>query len=257
MRSAIVLVSFGSANLEGLKNSIFLLEKEIYGNFNNVTVVKAFTSNKIINILKEKHDIYVKRLDQCLFDLANDQYEEVIIQPLNIMEEALNKDIQKIIEEYRYCFKRIAMSNSILAGKGDNLKKSCDRLAKSILDRNSNLPILLVGHGSKINSNECYSLLRSSFEEISGRRTFLATLEGNDTLIKAIEEMNKEKVTDIVLQSLFLIQGRHLTNDILGVENSWINILKDLGFNIIIKNKALLQYESVRKIYVNDLKSLF
>lgn len=256
MRSAIVLVSFGSANLEGLKNSIFLLEKEISNNFNNVTVVTAFTSNKIINILKEKHDIYVKRLEQCLFDLANDQYEEVIIQPLNIMEEALNKDIQKIIKEYSYSFKRMSMSNSILAGVGDNLKKSCDKLAESILDINYNLPILLVGHGSKINSNECYHFLRQSFEDISGRKTFIATLEGDNTLTKAIEDMNKEKITDVVLQPLFLIQGRHLTNDILGVENSWMNILEDMGFNITIENKALLQYESVRKIYIDNMRTL-
>lgn len=257
MRSAIVLVSFGSANLEGLKNSIFLLEEEVRESFNNVTVVKAFTSNKIINLLKEKHDIYIKRLDQCLFDLANDQYEQVIIQPINIMQEGYNREIEEIIYEYSYSFKRITMANSILSGEGDDQKKRCIKLVESILDKNSKLPILLVGHGSKTNSNKCYHLLRESFRDISGRKTFIATLEGDITLNQAIEEMNKENIRDILIQPLFLIQGRHLKKDLFGLENSWMNILEKLGFNITIVNKSLLQYDSVRKIYVNDLKSLF
>lgn len=257
MGRAIVLVGFGSANLEGIKNSIYLLEEEIRDNFQNVTVVIAFTSKKIINLLKEKHDIYIKRLDQCLFDLANDQYEEVIIQPLNIMDEMYNGEIKKIVTEYSYSFKRIVIANSILSGTGDSLKERCNVLAESVLDKRSTLPILLVGHGSKINSNECYHVLRDSFEEISGRKTYIATLEGDVTLNGAIEEMSKDNIRGIVIQPLFLTKGKHLTKDILGEENSWISILESLEFNVNTMNKALLQYKSVRKIYVKDLKSLF
>ena len=44
MSKAIVLVAFGSANLEGIKNSIGLLEKDFNKEFSdNYTIVKAFT----------------------------------------------------------------------------------------------------------------------------------------------------------------------------------------------------------------------
>jgi len=256
MRKAIVLVSFGSTNIEGLKNTIHLLEKDIKESFDDTTVISVFSSNKIITILKERYNIYVKKLNKCLFDLASDQYEEVIIQPLNIMEEALNKDIENIIDEYRYSFKRIVMAKSILSGSGEVLKERCSILAESILDKSSKLPILLIGHGSKTNPNHCYDVLRSVFQQKSGRNTFMATLEGNITLTNVIDEMKKDDIKDIVLQPLFLIKGKHLMNDIFGCEDSWINILEREGFNVIAKEKALLQYKTVRNIYVNDLKSL-
>lgn len=257
MRKAIVLVSFGSANLEGLKNTIYLLEDEIRRHFTSATVVTVFSSNMIISLLKERHNTYVKRLDKCLFDLANDLYEEVIIQPLNIMEEALNIEIQKVINEYSYSFKRIVMANSILSGTEDYLRERCNLIARSILDEDSRSPILLVGHGSKTYSNKCYHILKESFQQISGRKIFIATLEGENTLNKAIGEMNKNSVKDIVIQPLFLIKGKHLDRDIFGERDSWLSILGELGFNIDIVNKALLQYESIRNIYLNDLKSLF
>lgn len=51
MSKAIVLVAFGSANLEGIKQSIGLLEQDLNEYFNGeYTVLKAFTSNKIIEL---------------------------------------------------------------------------------------------------------------------------------------------------------------------------------------------------------------
>ena len=56
MSKAIVLVAFGSTNLEGIKKSIGLLEKDLNNYFGKeYTIFKAFTSNKIIELLKEKN----------------------------------------------------------------------------------------------------------------------------------------------------------------------------------------------------------
>ena len=49
MSKAIVLVAFGSANLDGIKQSIGLLEQDLNEYFaGEYTVLKAFTSNKIM-----------------------------------------------------------------------------------------------------------------------------------------------------------------------------------------------------------------
>ena len=54
MSKAIVLVAFGSVNLEGIKQSIGLLEDDLNEYFaGEYTVFKAFTSNKIIKLLKD------------------------------------------------------------------------------------------------------------------------------------------------------------------------------------------------------------
>ena len=80
MSKAIVLVAFGSANLDGIKKSIGLLEKDLDSYFGEeYTTFKAFTSNKIIDLLKEMYDYVVPHLSKVLFNLVNQGYEEVII----------------------------------------------------------------------------------------------------------------------------------------------------------------------------------
>ena len=70
MSKAIVLVAFGSANLDGIKKSIGLLEKDLDSCFREeYTIFKAFTSNRIIDLLKERHDYVVPHLSKLLFIL--------------------------------------------------------------------------------------------------------------------------------------------------------------------------------------------
>ena len=75
---AIILVAFGSASLQGIRDSIELLEEDLREEFNNeYTIFKAFTSKKVISLLKERHNYVIPYLSELLFNLANDGYEEV------------------------------------------------------------------------------------------------------------------------------------------------------------------------------------
>ena len=116
MSKAIVLVAFGSANLDGIKQSIGLLEQDLNEYFaGEYTVLKAFTSNKIIELLKERHDYVIPHLSKALFNLVNQGYEEVIIQPLHIMSTSDIKRIEEVVDEYKYSMKRIVICNTLFS----------------------------------------------------------------------------------------------------------------------------------------------
>ena len=156
MSKAIVLTAFGSADLDAIKKSIGLLEKDLNNYFSKeYTVVKSFTSNKIIELLKERHDYVVPHLSKVLFNLVNQGYEEVIIQPLHIMSGRDKKLIEEIVDEYKYSVKKLVISKSLF-NDDDKSNKESYEIGNIICENIGNNDILLVGHGSKRSSNKLY-----------------------------------------------------------------------------------------------------
>ena len=117
---AIILVAFGSASLQGIRDSIELLEEDLREEFNNeYTIFKAFTSKKVISLLKERHNYVIPYLSELLFNLANDGYEEVNIVPLHMMKGKGYQGLVDIRNEYSYSFKKLRLLDTLLGSEED------------------------------------------------------------------------------------------------------------------------------------------
>lgn len=249
MSKAIILVAFGSANLDGIKKSIGLLENDLNKYFGNeYTIFKAFTSNKIIKLLKEKHNYNIPYLTTLLFNLVNQGFTELVVQPLHIMTNNDSITINKIVEEYKYSMSKIIISNSLFNYIEENPKEGQE--IAEIIYENSDDNILLIGHGSKNQSNKLYYRIREAMREVSNKNVYMATLEGEYTIDNVIEQLKQDNIKNITLKLLFIIPGKHVINDILNGENSWINEIKSMGININISNYSLLQYKGIREKYI-------
>ena len=256
MSKAIVLVAFGSANLDGIKNSIGLLEKDFNKEFSdNYTIVKAFTSNKVIELLKERHDYVVPHLSKAIFNLINHGYEDIIIQPLHVMSGTDQKQIQEIVDEYQYSLESLLICKVLFDSTGSTVERS-DEIAKIISRDTENENILLVGHGSNINSNELYDTIEESVKKISNKNVYMATLEGERTIDKAIKNIINDEIDSLVIKPLFMIPGKHVISDIVDGDESIVNKLGKNNIKAIMKEDSLLQYEDIRQIFVRNIKDL-
>lgn len=257
MSKAIVLVAFGSTNLEGIKKSIGLLEKDLNNYFGKeYTIFKAFTSNKIIELLKERHNYIVLHLNKVLFNLVNQGYEEVIIQPLHIMSGRDKRQIEEIVNEYKYSMEKLIISKALFNDEGDNLSKEVYEVGSIISENISDDNILLVGHGSKTSSNKLYDLIEESVRKITHKKVYMATLEGEKTIDNTIEMLIKDKVNNLIIKPLFIIPGKHVVSDISIGDKSWIEMLKEKNINATIKESSLLQYEKIRKLYISNINEV-
>lgn len=255
MSKAIILVAFGSANLEGIKKSIGLLESDLnkaYGD--EYTVLKAFTSNKIIDLLKERHDYVIPHLSKALFNLVNHGYEEVIIQPLHIMSSNDINQIREISKEYKYSMKKLVISKALFTDDKEKLVEESYEIANIICEKLDNSDVLLVGHGSKRSSNELYDVIEETVREVCGKKVYMAILEGEKNIDTVIEELEKDNVKNIVLKSLFIIPGKHVINDISCGKDSWIEKIQSKGINVSMEESCLLQYDKIRNLYINNIK---
>ena len=256
MSKAIVLTGFGSADLDGIKKSIGLLEKDLNNYFGKeYTVIKSFTSNKIIDLLKERHDYVVPHLSKVLFNLVNQGYEEVIIQPLHIMSGRDKKQIEEIVDEYKYSVKKLVISKSLFTDDG-KLNKESYEIGNIICENIGNNDILLVGHGSKISSNKLYDVIEDVVRDITNKKVYMATLEGEKTIEVVIENLINDKVKNLIVKPLFIIPGKHVISDISTGDGSWMNILREKNINVTINENSLLQYEGIRKLYIKNINNV-
>lgn len=257
MSKAIVLVAFGSANLEGIKKSIGLLEKDLEKCFGeDYTIFKAFTSNKVIDLLKERYDYVVPHLSKVLFNLVNKGYEEVIIQPLHIMSGRDKNQIEETVNEYKYSMKKLVISKSLFTEEEENLNKESYEVGRIISENIGNNDILLVGHGSKRSSNKLYDVIEEAVRNITDKRVYMATLEGEKTIDTVIEKLVRDKVNNLIVKPLFIIPGKHVVSDISIGEGSWIEMLRERNINITINEDSLLQYEKIRKLYIRNINEV-
>ena len=256
MGKAIVIVTFGTTNLDGLK-VIEDYEKEIREYFNGkYKVCKAFTSSSISNVLFNKHGKVVPRLEEVLFNLSNDRYSEVYIQPLHIIEGSEYSSILKTIKEYNYSFSKLTLGKVIMGNKENELVEGCNLIVDSMeseLDKNQN--IVLVGHGSKTIDTESYKYLKNVFIERGYKNVFLGTLEGDNKKDDILKELRINEVEEVCMAPILMLPGNHIVRDIFGEKGSWECLFKENKIKVSSVKKSLLEYPMIKDYYINLINS--
>lgn len=255
MSKAIIVVSFGTANLEGLQE-LESFEQEIRESVNGkYHVCKAFTSSILSNILLNKYGKVVPRLEEVLFNLSNDRYKEVYIQPLHVIEGIEYSNIEKTIKEYDYSFSKVTLGNVLMSNKDVQLKESCELIVSAMEDnllKTDN--IVLVGHGSKTIDTDAYNTLKDVLIEHGYKNVYIGTLEGEIKKENVISELLKDNIKNITLAPVLMLPGNHIKKDIFGESNSWRSTMKEKNINVTSCKRALLEYKEIREYYINKIK---
>ena len=181
-------------------------------------------------------------------------FEEVIIQPIYMMDGCENLKLREIVSLYESYFSKLIIKGIYLVKRKTLIRKLINETAhiiKKYSEKYSN--ILIAGHGSKVNDSSIYNEIKKEAERISKVRIYTATLEGKNSLEKAIDKMKKNKVKNILIIPIFLMKGRHIIMDISEGENSWKSILESEGLRVECLMNSLLQYNEIRNLYIEML----
>lgn len=253
---AVIIVSFGTANLEALK---FLenFENEVRSSLNEkYYVCKAFTSSALTNVLLNKYGKIVPRLEEVLFKLGNEGYKEVYIRPLHIIEGSEFAVVKNIIKEYNYSFSKITLGKPIMGKDEKDLLEGCNLIAESMekkLDKDKS--IVLVGHGSKTIDTESYDRLKDTFNKKGFRNVYMGTLEGEIRKEDILKELLKDNIKEVLISPILMLPGNHIKKDILGDKNSWKALFEENNIKVNYVEKSLLEYDEIRKFYIDKINS--
>lgn len=276
MKKAILIVSFGSSNLDAYKlieefiNNIKLsLREEIF-------IQCVFTSNILIKRIKEKNNIDVLNINEALNKLSNEGYEEVVLQPLHMIDGKDCDSLREVVELNKCKFNKMNLNQTLLINKGRNTRESALNIVNAIkINVEKEKYVVLVGHGSnrcsdnccytsnngkkcistasKSCNDDCYLEIEKAFESIGYNKVIIGTLEGNRRKELILKELKNKKINEVEILPLLVLPGNHVIKDIKG-ENSWESLFDENNIRVKVKLKSLLEYKEIQKLYIDMLK---
>lgn len=254
-KPVLLVVSFGTS-YDNREHSIGALEKALQDAYPDYEVRRAFTSQIIIDILKERDKIEIDNVKQAMDRLVADGVKNVVIQPTHVMSGFEYNDVADEIKPYIEKFESVKFGKPLLSTTAD-----FEAVAKILVDsaKNENVDgtgFVFVGHGTEHSSNSVYTKLQDTLEDMGAANFFIGTVEAEPDFEAVVKALKKnEGIKKLYIAPLMVVAGDHAENDICGDEDdSWKKMLEAEGYEVVPVLKGLGQYEDIQKIYVDHAK---
>ena len=257
MKTAILIVSFGSSNKQAVESTIIKLKEEIKSIFPSYCVKDVFASKIIVKLCKEKYNTIIQNPKEALKELSENGYEEVIILPFYMTESESIKELSedKINSELEKKFKRIIMCEPLIRYDRKTNKFIGEDFIEVLTDMSlGKEEIIYMAHGSKNGDNLVYEAVQSRLLKQNMKNVNICLLEGRPTIEELIPRLIKKQIKRIELCPMMLMGGKHVNVDLISDnKHSWKYILEKMNIEVSTSNKGLAENKSIRKLFIKRL----
>lgn len=262
-KKALLVVSFGTTDAEGRKNSIESVENTLREAFPDRQFYRAWTSGMIISILSKRGE-HVDSLEEAILRMKEDGIEDVLVQPTHVLPGLEYEKISKAFGVHEAPdensslpngFRKVHIGRPLISAEGD-IKELTSVLLKTFPLPEENELLIFVGHGTKHKANEIYGQMEDAFHKEGSDNIIFVTLEGHgsSSILERIRSFDPQK---ICLVPFLFVCGEHARNDIGGEEaDSLISLLKQEGYDTHVVMKGLGEYPLVQRIYVDHARQI-
>lgn len=253
--TAILAVSFGTSYNDSRDVTIGAIEKAIAGAFPEYEVRRAFTSQIIIDILRERDSLEIDNVQQALDRAAADGIKELIVQPTHLMNGLEYQDIVETLADYADRFDKILLAAPLLTSDAD-FKAVIQAIAKDTASYDDgDTAICFMGHGTEAKANAVYDKMQEMLVQAGYENYYIGTVEAVPTLDDVVRMLKEKPYKKALLQPLMVVAGDHANNDMAGEEeDSWKTILENEGYEVACVLKGLGQIEAIQDIYVEHIR---
>ncbi len=246
---AIVIVSFGSSNLDAIHNTIDVLKLELSNKFKDYLVTVAYTSNIIKNRLLTMNIKALSPIER-LHQLLELSFKEVIILPTHIVGGLEYSKILDCINQFSTKFDSIKICTPLL-----NVQ-DISNIANIILNEfktSTDTFTILVGHGNGTSADIIYTLLNQEISSSGINNIYISTIMGNPNIKDALTMVKEYNPKQIVLVPFLYVCGSHVARDI---STKWKDYFQLNGFTTKCILKGLGEYPTFRNLYIKKINRL-
>lgn len=254
-KPAVLVVSFGTSYNDTREATIGAVEKKIEEKFPDYDVRRAFTSQTIIDKLKERDNIEIDNVDTAMQKLVGDNVKELIVQPTHVMNGFEYEEMLNAVKPYEDKFTKLSIGQPLLTSDEDYNKVVEALAAETPQLADNGTAVIFVGHGTEHYANATYAALDYRFKALGYTNAFIGTVEGYPDLEKVKADVNALGGNKVVLAPLMIVAGDHATNDICGEEEgSWATEFKKEGYSVECLKKGLGEYEGIRELFAEHVQ---
>ncbi len=252
--TAILVVSFGTSYNDSREKTIGAVENAIAKAYPQYEVRRAFTSQIIIDKLKERDNLSIDNVQEALDRAVADGIKTLIVQPTHLMDGYEYNDLKEELTNYEGRFDAIKLGAPLLTSDED-FDKVIDAITKDTESFNDGKTLVaFMGHGTEADSNEVYEKLNTKLHEKNFKNYYVGTVEAEPDLWDVINYAEDNSFSTIVLQPLMVVAGDHANNDMAGdEEDSWKSQMTSEGFQVTPVLKGLGEIEAIQQIYVEHV----
>lgn len=201
--AAILVVSFGTSYNDSRDLTIGAIEDAIADAFPEYEVRRAFTSQIIIDKLKERDGLEIDNVAEALDRAEEDGIRELVVQPTHLMDGYEYTDLVEELSDYVDRFDRILLGTPLLTSDADY-----DAVIAAVAEHTASYDdgetaVCFMGHGTEADSNAVYASLQEKLTAAGYENYYIGTVEAEPSLedvIAALQE--KGTYTRVVLEPL-------------------------------------------------------
>lgn len=251
-KPVILAVSFGTSYNDSREKTIGAVENALAEAYPDYEVRRAFTSQIVIDILKDRDDIQTDNIEEALDRLVSDGVKTLVVQPTHVMSGYEYDDVAAAVESYKDKFDSVSFGAPLLTSEED-YTNLVNALTSATAEYNTEeTAIVFMGHGTEHEANSAYTKLQDTFTAAGADNYFVGTVEASPTLDDVLAAVKAGGYKKVVLEPLMVVAGDHANNDMAGdEEGSWKTAFEAEGFEVECVLKGLGEMEDVQKIYVS------
>ena len=255
-KPVILVVSFGTSYNDSREATIGAIEAAIKAANPDKEVRRAFTSQIIIDKLKDRDGIEIDNVDEAFARLVKDGVTDLVVQPTHVMSGFEYDDLMKVVDANRSKFKSVKVGAPLLTSDADyDAVIAAITAATAEYDDGKTL-ITFMGHGTEHASNATYAKLQEKLTAAGKTNYCVGTVEAEPSIDDVIAAAKAGGYTRVVLEPLMVVAGDHANNDMAGdEEDSWKVILQNEGFEVTPILRGLGQLPAVCAVYVDHVKN--
>ncbi len=251
-KPVILVVSFGTSYNDSREVTIGAIEQAIQKANPDYEVRRAFTSQIIIDKLKDRDGIEIDNVEEAFARLKKDGVKDLIVQPTHVMSGYEYDDLMKVVNAEKGNFKSVKVGSPLLTSDADYDAVIAAITAVTAEYDDGKTLITFMGHGTEHEANATYGKLQDAFKTAGKTNYFVGTVEGTPTLEDVLAETKAGGYSKVVLLPLMIVAGDHANNDMAGdEEDSWKSAFEAEGFEVECVLKGLGQYAGVQQMIVD------
>ncbi len=240
IKTAIILISFGTSNEKVRNLTIDKLATEISATFPNFELRQAYTSNFIIKKLLQR-GIKISNVDEQIANLRAEGFDKIILLSTHL---TAGEEFDSKIKIH--AADDVKVLSPIFS---DDLRKISEIILKCYPITDEDL--ILIGHGSPNRHNPVYENFQRLIDE-NYQHIHVGVIEESDTpnFNHVVERLKNRNVKKILLAPLLFNGGMHVEKDI---KIFWRDKFINLGYDVKVCGDCLGTFKNFRELYLQKI----
>lgn len=254
-KKGLLVVSFGTSYADTRKKNIEHVENLLKNAFPDRNFYHAYTSQMIIQKLRDRDHIIIPNVTEALEQILSDGITDLLVQPTHIMNGIENDLMREAILNCSSQFQKLFIGAPLLNTTEDQFTV-IQAIMKELPHLKETEAIVLMGHGTTHYANSIYAALDYAFKQNGFPHVHVGTVEAYPGLQEIISALKSSHTSHVYLAPFMLVAGDHATNDLAGEEeDSWKSILETNGFTTECILKGLGEYDGICELYIQHAKA--